>query len=78
MVWEGPGVLAMARAMLGATDPSSSAPGTLRGDGFVQTGRNGVHASDGARAAAREVRLWFGEAELVQWKRDRLEAMVLE
>ena len=30
MVWEGRGAVAMARSMLGATNPANAAPGTLR------------------------------------------------
>ena len=30
MVWEGQGAVAMARSMLGATNPANAAPGTLR------------------------------------------------
>jgi hypothetical protein len=32
MVWEGNGVVAAGRVILGATKPSESAPGTVRGD----------------------------------------------
>lgn len=32
MVWEGRDAVKQGRAMLGATDPLASAPGTIRGD----------------------------------------------
>jgi nucleoside-diphosphate kinase len=32
MVWEGEGVIAAARLMIGATKPLEAAPGTIRGD----------------------------------------------
>lgn len=32
MVWEGVGVIAMCRKLIGATNPLDSAPGTIRGD----------------------------------------------
>lgn len=32
MVWEGDNVIAMSRKMLGATDPTEAAIGTIRGD----------------------------------------------
>jgi hypothetical protein len=35
------------RAMIGATNPLASAPGTLRGDLAIDTGRNVIHGSDG-------------------------------
>ena len=39
MVWEGDNVVASGRKMLGATKPSESAPGTIRGDFGIQVGR---------------------------------------
>ncbi|MEM6500565.1 MAG: nucleoside-diphosphate kinase, partial [Cyanobacteria bacterium P01_C01_bin.89] len=40
MVWEGDGVVASARKIIGATNPLDSAPGTVRGDFGVSIGRN--------------------------------------
>jgi len=37
--WEGVGVVASARKLIGATDPLQAEPGTIRGDLAVQTGR---------------------------------------
>ena len=67
MVWEGPGAIAMVRSMMGATNPASSAPGTIRGDLAVSLGMNAVHGSDSPESAAREVALFFDESELVDW-----------
>ena len=67
MVWEGPGAVAMVRSMMGATNPASSAPGTIRGDLAVSLGMNAVHGSDSPESAAREVALFFDESELVGW-----------
>lgn len=39
--WEGVGVVASARKLIGATDPLQAEPGTIRGDLAVQTGRWG-------------------------------------
>jgi nucleoside-diphosphate kinase len=64
MVWEGKGVVAAGRAMIGATNPLTSAPGTLRGDLAIDVGRNIVHGSDGVDAAQREIALWFKPEEL--------------
>ena len=69
-VFEGPGAVAMARAMIGATRPAEAAPGTIRGDLAIDTGQNLVHASDSPEAAAREVALWFGSGELYDYRRD--------
>ena len=43
MVWEGDGVVAAGRVILGATKPSESAPGTVRGDYAIDVGRNVCH-----------------------------------
>ena len=45
MVWEGAGVVAGGRRLLGATKPSDSAQGTIRGDFAVEVGRNLFHVS---------------------------------
>ncbi|KAG8484732.1 hypothetical protein CXB51_023826 [Gossypium anomalum] len=39
MVWEGVGVVASARKLIGSTNPLQAEPGTIRGDLAVQTGR---------------------------------------
>ncbi|KAF7064037.1 hypothetical protein CFC21_070467 [Triticum aestivum] len=39
MAWEGDGVVASARKLIGATNPLQAEPGTIRGDLAVQTGR---------------------------------------
>lgn len=38
-VWEGKEVVKMGRAMLGATNPLASNPGTIRGDFCIDLGR---------------------------------------
>ena len=64
MVWEGMGAVATGRKMLGATKPSESAPGTIRGDFCIDVGRNLCHGSDSVESGVRECALWFTEAEL--------------
>ncbi|XWS51365.1 hypothetical protein CRYUN_Cryun12cG0170600 [Craigia yunnanensis] len=67
MAWEGVGVVASARKLIGSTDPLQAEPGTIRGDLAVQTGRNVVHGSDSPENGKRETALWFKEGELCQW-----------
>lgn len=67
MVWEGEGVIAKARLIMGATNPEESAPGTIRGDFAVNVGQNIIHGSDSAESAKREIGLFFNEAELVDY-----------
>ena len=67
MVWEGDGVIAAARLMIGATKPLEAAPGTIRGDLAVNIGRNVIHGSDAAETADFEIDLWFQPGELNDW-----------
>lgn len=62
MVWKGMDVVKQGRAMIGATDPLKSAPGTIRGDFAIVTGKNIIHGSDSTESAAREIGLWFPDA----------------
>lgn len=52
------------RMLAGTTDPSTAAPGTIRGDLGRDWGlavqQNLVHGSDSQESAARELALWFG------------------
>jgi len=67
MVWEGQGVVATGRKMLGATKPSESEPGTIRGDFCIDVGRNICHGSDSVESANHEIDLWFPESERNEW-----------
>jgi len=67
MVWEGKEVIKTARTMVGATNPLNAALGTIRGDYALEGGKNIIHGSDGPESAAREIKLWFKEDELVEW-----------
>jgi len=67
MVWEGDGVIASARKLIGATKPLEAEPGTIRGDLAVNIGRNVIHGSDGSDTASFEINLWFNEEELIEW-----------
>jgi nucleoside-diphosphate kinase len=52
------------RSLCGQTDPTTAAPGTIRGDLGRDWGlpvqQNLIHASDSPETAARELGLWFG------------------
>jgi nucleoside-diphosphate kinase len=67
-VLEGREVISATRAMIGATEPLESAPGTIRFDYGAHWRRNLVHGSDSDEAAAREIELWFRPEELVGWE----------
>jgi len=68
MVWQGEGVVASARKLIGATDPLAAEPGTIRGDFGIEIGRNIIHGSDAIETAQREISLWFSEEEICSWE----------
>ncbi len=71
MVWEGKNAIALSRNVIGATNPGSAAPGTIRGDLCVDIGRNVVHGSDGPESAVREVSIFFHDGEILkEWGRN--------
>jgi len=60
MVLEGPAdTWQVVRTMMGATNPSAAAPGTIRGDLGLETHRNLIHGSDSAESALREIGIFF-------------------
>jgi len=67
MVWEGANVVVDGRKMLGATMPSESAMGTIRGDFCIEVGRNICHGSDSVDSANKEIAHWFPEG-LSEWE----------
>ena len=70
MVWEGPNAVMAVRQTMGATQPTQAAPGSLRHDFALEVGRNLTHASDSVENGEAEVRLWFRQEELLDWKRE--------
>ena len=78
MVIEGLSSVSLVRKMVGATEPASAQPGTIRGDyshmavthaNEARTGvPNLVHASGDPEEAKQEVELWFGDDEIFEYK----------
>jgi nucleoside-diphosphate kinase len=68
LVWEGREAVAVARNLMGVTDGTKAAPGTIRGDFAISVQNNLVHGSDSADNAATEIALWFRKDELVAWQ----------
>ncbi len=74
LVLEGEQVVALTRKIVGATEPASSAPGTIRGDYCLDTYamsnaqnrpiRNLIHASGTVDEAKYEIPLWFAPSEM--------------
>lgn len=78
LVLEGVNSIENVRKMVGATEPKSATPGTIRGD-FSHVSfsyadsknkviENLIHASSDAIDAEREIWLWFNEDELCFYK----------
>ena len=65
----GNGAIGICRSMMGATFGSKAASGTIRGDFGVSNSYNLIHGSDSPEAAARELSLFFGPGEVVQYSR---------
>jgi nucleoside-diphosphate kinase len=65
LVLEGESAIEVVRTTMGATNPVSAAPGTIRGDLALAMPDNLVHGSDSPGSAEREIALWFSDGELV-------------
>jgi nucleoside-diphosphate kinase len=59
LVLEGEEAIVVVRTTMGATNPTNSAPGTIRGDFALSMPDNLVHGSDSPESAQREIALWF-------------------
>jgi len=79
MVVEGLHAPELVRKMVGATEPRTSAPGTIRGDyahhSYVHSDKKGktianiLHASANLKDAKKEIKLWFKPKEIHSYKR---------
>lgn len=73
---EGPQAIPTMRTLMGATNGSEAAPGTIRGDFGCSRQMNLVHGSDGPEAAAKELGIYFNDDELFSY--DQLTTSVLK
>jgi nucleoside-diphosphate kinase len=64
-VLEGDNAIAKYREVMGATDPSKAADGTIRKVHARSIGENSVHGSDAADTAAKEIAQFFSGNEIV-------------
>ncbi|MBN2093853.1 MAG: nucleoside-diphosphate kinase [Candidatus Zambryskibacteria bacterium] len=78
LVWQGAHAVEVVRKVTGGTEPRTSDVGTIRGD-FVldsyivsdtdgRAVRNLIHASGSTEEANKEIKLWFKENELVNYR----------
>ena len=67
MVIEGERCIEGFRSLAGATDPTTAAPGTIRGDlgrdWGLKVQQNLVHGSDSVESAEREIGIWFRDLD---------------
>ncbi|NIA03848.1 MAG: nucleoside-diphosphate kinase [Nitrospiraceae bacterium] len=78
MVLEGIDAIAVVRKIVGPTEPKSAPPGTIRGDfshiSFDYADKSGkavknlIHASGNEEDAEREIKLWFNDDELYDYR----------
>lgn len=78
MVIEGNQSVAIVKKLVGGTEPTTSDVGTIRGDFTVdsydiagldtRSVRNLIHCSDSPEEAQREIQLWFGKHELIDYR----------
>ena len=64
-VLEGPGAIARNRELMGPTDSTQAAAGTIRGDFGTDIERNAVHGSDAPETARVEIAYFFNAAEIL-------------
>jgi len=65
MVLEGENAVLANREIMGATDPSKAAEGTIRKDFADSIEANAVHGSDSLASAEREISYFFERSEVV-------------
>ncbi len=66
---EGRSAISVVRLLVGATNPATAAPGTIRGDLASAMTPNLIHASDAVASAERELELYFSPADYVAYDR---------
>jgi nucleoside-diphosphate kinase len=69
-VLEGPNAIEATRNLMGATNPVTAAPGSIRGEFALEIGQNLVHGSDAPETAEHEIGLYFKANEIVSYQRD--------
>lgn len=77
LVFEGNMAVAVVSKIVGSTEPATSDVGTIRGDYTVDSYghatyeeravRNLVHQSESPEEAEREIKIWFEEAEIMEY-----------
>lgn len=66
MVLEGENAIKKNREVMGATDPSKAAPGTIRAEFAASVQNNAVHGSDAPETAKEEIAFFFDPDEVLR------------
>ncbi|MFC4675521.1 nucleoside-diphosphate kinase [Dysgonomonas termitidis] len=66
--WEGIDAAKVVRSLIGVTNGREALPGTIRGDFSVSAQENIVHASDSAESAKIELKRFFTDNEIFDYK----------
>ncbi|MBD3313896.1 nucleoside-diphosphate kinase [Candidatus Woesearchaeota archaeon] len=78
LVLEGNDVINVTRMMAGETHGSKALPGTIRGDYSLSNQCNAVHASDSAESAEKEIKRFFKDDEIFEYRRIDTEMIYAE
>jgi nucleoside-diphosphate kinase len=68
LVLEGRNAIKLCRRIMGATEPLDADPGTIRGDFSLDVKHNLVHGSDCPDSYAHEVKVYFTEQEILDYR----------
>jgi len=68
MCWSGVQAIEVVRTLAGPTNGRAALPGTIRGTYSMSFQENIVHASDGPETAAIELKRFFKDDEIFEWK----------
>jgi len=72
LILRGKNVIEITRKMMGSTFGSEAAPGTIRGDLAVSNRFNLIHGSDSDESAEKEIEIFFGKDNIVEYKQSDL------
>ncbi len=67
LVLEGSNAIKLCRRIMGATEPTDSEPGTIRGDFALDVKHNLIHGSDCPDSYSHEVAVYFTEEEILKY-----------
>ncbi len=69
---KGVDAIEVVHSMAGSTNGRKAAPGTIRGNYCMSFQENVVHTSDSPETAAKELKRFFRDEEILEWKQNTL------